>query len=1130
MKKKKIDIEKALIIGTILMAASPLIVEGEEKSLIFPREFAPSEDWVKQPEKPFRQSICLNGKWDFQPVYGPYEAKNKNGNPFLSAPETDGWDSVKIKIPSPWNVNSFTIKSATENEYMGGDFLAYPSYPNQWNKAKMGWHRKFFSVPSNWKGKRVVLTFKAVAGKSQVVINGKDVAGNFDSTLPFNIDVTDYINFSEKNELLVGVIKHQLFNKKGKYGKFTYATGSFWQMHIAGIWQDVFLTAYPDIYISDAYVMPDVSLNKLSVTVTVTNTTEQDHQVDISGVVSEWINLTDKDVLSAPEIKWKLGKKALNLSSKKVVVPAGCNVKLNLSTPVDGKLKYWNLKDPNLYGLIVRLSQRKDIKDVKYQRFGWREFKISGKDFTLNGEKIQFLGDAWHFMGIPQMTRRYAWSWYKMVQEAGGNAVRLHAMVYPEFYLDMADEMGIAILDETSIWASHCAHNYDSGLLWKSFAENAKGLVLRDRNHACIFGWSVANEIRPALNVVCKDQEYKNNVYDKFVDLINIFRENDSTRDWLSIDGDHDLDGRLPVNIAHYGTAEDYLRQAEESTKPYGVGEGSIGYYGTPSQAAKFIGDRAYRSFEDRMDAVAIDSYELIAKGQRPSASYCSTFNLAWYGNEALPLGMKDISRKPQPTDGIFFKEYIEGKPGAQPERLGPYTTTFNPGYDPSLPLYKPWALFHAVKAAYATPPQPCEWDRKETTKLPPAPVYAKLCNEVLYIGDKNTDIFIMLGRCGIPILKDGSYSEITIIDANTFINSKSLKNTLRKSVEKGGNVIVWNVNPENVDKINAILPLEINVFPMESTSFVHNESDNRVASIPLEEMYFTEDTSYNVAMRYAIEGELVNKGNVLLKACPTDWRQWNFQGEDDKIARIIRSERERPQGAAFVEFKRGKGAYFVSTIESDLMNVRLDKFIQNIFKNIGVKINFEQIKNYRLPELSQVLVSPVFETDNYDQALDEQFIPITMSAYPKKNKFVGGHKWSLLDANQGIFDLKKLDSTNPATIIGAVYLSFWAKSPKPLNELLADPDIPKVSFKFGSDDGCVIWLNDEKIFENRGCHPMVADQFSIDELPLRKGWNHFVVKVAQKGGEWRFSGRLKSANREIISKIKWDVEPIMED
>lgn len=56
-----------------------------------------------------------------------------------------------------------------------------------------------------------------------------------------------------------------------------------------------------------------------------------------------------------------------------------------------------------------------------------------------------------------------------------------------------------------------------------------------------------------------------------------------------------------------------------------------------------------------------------------------------------------DISR-----DGVFFTEYKEGVPGVQPERVGPYCTTFNPGYDPNLPLYDPWPMYDAMRAANA--------------------------------------------------------------------------------------------------------------------------------------------------------------------------------------------------------------------------------------------------------------------------------------------------------------------------------------------------------------------------------------------------------------------------------------------
>jgi beta-galactosidase len=34
----------------------------------FARDFAPSGGWVKIVEQPFRQDICLNGRWQFQPV------------------------------------------------------------------------------------------------------------------------------------------------------------------------------------------------------------------------------------------------------------------------------------------------------------------------------------------------------------------------------------------------------------------------------------------------------------------------------------------------------------------------------------------------------------------------------------------------------------------------------------------------------------------------------------------------------------------------------------------------------------------------------------------------------------------------------------------------------------------------------------------------------------------------------------------------------------------------------------------------------------------------------------------------------------------------------------------------------
>lgn len=53
------------------------------------------------------------------------------------------------------------------------------------------------------------------------------------------------------------------------------------------------------------------------------------------------------------------------------------------------------------------------------------------------------------------------------------------------------------LLDETANWASDRVLKFDSEHFWKVFKEHLCRFVLRDRNHAFVFGWSVSNENKP---------------------------------------------------------------------------------------------------------------------------------------------------------------------------------------------------------------------------------------------------------------------------------------------------------------------------------------------------------------------------------------------------------------------------------------------------------------------------------------------------------------------------------------------------------------------------------------------------------------------------------------------------------
>ena len=92
----------------------------------------------------------------------------------------------------------------------------------------------------------------------------------------------------------------------------------------------------------------------------------------------------------------------------------------------------------------------------------------------------------------------------------------------------------------------------------------------------------------------------------------DIVHQNDPTRPWISADGEDDGDGILPVTVGHYGDINSMKRWIEIG-KPWGIGEHSMAYYGTPEQVSKYNGERAYESQEGRMEGLANECYNLIA-------------------------------------------------------------------------------------------------------------------------------------------------------------------------------------------------------------------------------------------------------------------------------------------------------------------------------------------------------------------------------------------------------------------------------------------------------------------------------------------------------------------------------------
>jgi hypothetical protein len=1083
----------------------------------FDHPYAPSETWVKAPEQAFREDINLNGSWQFQPVALPQGYKEAvDPAPELPAPTPDGWDKVPLKVPSPWNVNIFADRKG-----MGGDFRCYPSYPPAWETIKMGWIKRSFDVPAAWKGKRLFIHVAAAAGDLQFQVNGKDAGKKFDVFFPFDLDVTELVNYGASNEILVGVRKPELLDKQGKFGKRTWQGGSFWGQQVVGIWQDIDLVAVPVVRVTDTFIQPLVDQDTLKVGVTLHNDGAADTAVDVAGLVHAWTNLAPKDGVEAPVPKWKLeDATALSLPSSTVTVPAHGDAIVTLTQKVGGALKFWTTEDPNLYGLLVNVKAGGTAVDTKYTRFGWRQVKFDGIKMTLNGQPLVLKGDSWHFLGIPQMTRRYPWAWFTAMHDAHLNAVRLHAEPYPEFYLDMADEMGVMVLDETAIWASDGGPKLDDDAFWKDTEGHISSLILRDRSHPCVFGWSVCNEVRPIVQNVFHNPPGMYDVllgyYKKWYDLC---RQLDPTREWVSADGDGDGGGILPTNVIHYG-GDETMQKAVALGKPWGVGEASSAYYSTPEEVDKkdHFGERAYESFEARMEGVAIETYAHLMLQRKYNADYRSVFNLVWYGLQPLPLGLADTTKAPTLDDGVFFPAFQENTPGVQPERLGPYCTTLNPGYDPGLSLYKTWPLFDAIKDAQAEPP--VDFPLSNPPLDPKAPDDAPITSSTPpiksadIVGGSGSALKDQLTKLGVPFdtLKGGSPELLFVDGANP--PDASAKTQMDGVLSSGGTVVVWGVSAGSLDKLNALLPAPLELTARQSSSLVVAHQDPVVAGLKNSGMYFTE-LSPRIILDGGLGGAFVDKGTVLLAANNTDWGRWNKEAEFAKTSMVVRSEREaKPSGAALVVFKQGQGRLLVCNLPADSALFKAQTLDRQILANLGVPLKAAVDVGgpfLRTGEMVRVLAAGRFEaaTENH---LGKP------NGNPKDNDELANKRWHIATADKsGVIDLRKQPLDGPGE--NAVsYLNFWVLSPKALDNLLLDPNLPKVDLNMQTADGVEVWLNGKSVLQSPagGSGDVVAST-----LTLQQGWNHFLVRLEHGKGDDKFSAHLVSSQPDFLNDIK---------
>ena len=409
--------------------------------------------------------LNLNGKWKFKwaSIVAEAPADFYKDESMVSA-----WD--EIDVPSNWQMKGYG-HPMFRNVAMGFPEMP-PMVPAYYNPT--GSYFKSFEVPENWDGRQIFLHFEGVKSASNVWVNGVDVGYNQGGFEPAEYDITKFVKMG-KNTIAVKVLR--------------YSDGSFLEnqdmWRLSGIYRNVYLFATPLLHMRDYYLTTDFDEKYQNATlkaeVEVTNFSRQ----KINGSVR--INLLDE------QKKPVFSKSIIQMAN----IQANGTVSLSFQKEVI-EPKQWSAEKPNLYTLSIELLDNKGkIIEAYAPAMGFRETEVKGNAIYVNGQAVKFNGVCSH-VHHPEngqtMDMETIKKDFTLMKKFNINLVRTSHYPPNIEYLQLANEYGIYIVDETG---DEC-HNHEylsADPAWKSmFIDRARKIVKRDRNNPCIVFWSAGNE------------------------------------------------------------------------------------------------------------------------------------------------------------------------------------------------------------------------------------------------------------------------------------------------------------------------------------------------------------------------------------------------------------------------------------------------------------------------------------------------------------------------------------------------------------------------------------------------------------------------------------------------------------
>ncbi|WP_288805386.1 glycoside hydrolase family 2 TIM barrel-domain containing protein [uncultured Novosphingobium sp.] len=337
----------------------------------------------------------------------------------------------------------------------------------------VAWYRKTLDLTPQ-PGRRYFIEFDGIMERSGVWVNGHHIGYRPMGYVSQRYDMTRHLRADGHNVIAVRADTSAAPSSR-------WYTGS-------GIYRRVRLIETDDVHIPQggAYVRA-TAISDAQATIAVTTDVQND--AGAATDIKVELLLTDPD-----------GREVARTVTPATSVAAGRTINLPAEIALPRPHR-WDINDPALYRASIRvLAADGTLLDNEDVRFGLREARFDpATGFWLNGRNFKLKGVALHQDGgaVGAAVPLAVWRQRLTALKAQGvNAIRTaHNVPSPEF-LDLADELGLIVMDELFDQWNVAKTPEDYHLFFGDWHKrDTLDMVRRDRNHPSIVLWSAGNEI-----------------------------------------------------------------------------------------------------------------------------------------------------------------------------------------------------------------------------------------------------------------------------------------------------------------------------------------------------------------------------------------------------------------------------------------------------------------------------------------------------------------------------------------------------------------------------------------------------------------------------------------------------------